>query len=399
MDRTAYNALLAQYRVRELTGDGAVNWDSGVHCVIPEVKLLGKCGQDGTPTPETPVEIKCNNGTFAVNGQNIFDANTFTQELLSIEGSSQATIDGRNCVRFYNWGAHRYGAFIPFHGKKNTQYTIQLSVKADGIPTDGSGALDAHIYYEDGTDLYMFSLRAQNAQDWTTFTRTTDASKTISYLTLSYGTAWYWYIDVGSISMVEGSYIADTMPPYAPYFDGGTAQAPDLMAAVDGSCQSAYDPQTGALTDWWWPEITLNGSEAWAAYTSGSWIGFRVINALPETMLRNAYWCNMFAPLKKGETASPPHLWCGVGNNILFAVAFSSVGFPYYDDTLEDKGLANWKAHLAEQPLRVRVARNEPLLTYETPTRLIMPSGYGQIIQTGGDVADCPLAVRWLGHQ
>lgn len=324
MDRTAYNALLAQYRVRELTGDGAVNWEDGVHCVIPEVKLLGKCGQDGTPTPETPVEIKCNNGTFMSNGQNIFDANTFTQELLSIEGSSQATIDGRNCVRFYNWGAHRYGAFIPFHGKKNTQYTIQLSVKADGIPTDGSGTLDAHIYYEDGTDLYMFSLRAKNAQDWTTFTRTTDASKTISYLTLSYGTAWYWYIDVGSISMVEGSYIADTMPPYAPYFDGGTAHAPDLYGIPGTDYRDEWSPQTG----------------------------------------RGVRRCAIIESYA-GETITTPYI--------------SSTG------------------ELSDGATVIYGIPDTPF--YATPARLIMPSGYGQIIQTGGDVADCPLAVRWLGHQ
>lgn len=380
MDRTAYNALLAQYRVRELTGNGAVNWEDGVHCVIPEVKLFGKCGQNGTPTPEAPVQVKCNNGTFVMNGKNIFnyvpfvDAGYFS---VDDEESGECTI-----IRTDSFPS------VPVNTMKNTQYCVTFEFQ--GV-LDGQNVIMV-VNYTDGTSQ---SIRGStDVSQFVTVQALTSANKTIE--SISFGASGG--IRTGTKLRKVQIEASQAPTPYAPYFDGGTAQAPDLMAAVDGSCQSAYDPQTGALTDWWWPEIELRGDETWAAYTSGSWIGFRVINALPETMSRNAYWCNMFAPLKKGETASSPHLWCGVGNNILFAVASSSVGFPYYDDTLEDKGLANWKAHLAEQPLRVRVARNEPLLTYASSSRLIMPSGYGQIIQTGGDVADCPISVKYLAH-
>lgn len=323
MDRTAYNALLAQYRVRELTGDGAVSWDGGVHCVIPEVKLLGKCGQNGTPTPEAPVQVKCNNGTFVVNGQNIFDANTFTQELLSIEGSSQATIDGRNCVRFSNRNTHIYGELIPFHVKENTQYTIQLSIKADGIPTDGSGSIYVIIYYTDGTSTNIFASMAQYAQNWTVATKTTDAGKTIDYLKLSYGTEWYWIIDVGSISMVEGNYTTDTMPPYAPYFDGGTAQAPDLYGIPGTDYRDEWDAQTG----------------------------------------RGVRRCAIIESYA-GETITTPYI--------------SSTG------------------ELSDGATVIYGIPDTPF--YATPARLTMPPGAGQIIQTGGDVADCPISVKYLAH-
>lgn len=46
MDRVAYNALLAQYATPEVSGNGRVSWDKGVRCVMPEVKLFGKCEQE-----------------------------------------------------------------------------------------------------------------------------------------------------------------------------------------------------------------------------------------------------------------------------------------------------------------------------------------------------------------
>ena len=106
----------------------------------------------------------------------------------------------------------------------------------------------------------------------------------------------------------------------------------------------------------------------------------------------------MFDPLKKGVFVSSPHIWCGVNNQNVFVVASPSVGFSFYNSSLDDKGLANWKAHLAEHPLHVRVARNEPLVTYAAPARLTQPPRSGQIIQLSGDVADCPITVKYLTH-
>lgn len=46
MDRVAFNAMVAQYATPEVSGDGRVSWDKGVRCVMPEVKLYGKCEQE-----------------------------------------------------------------------------------------------------------------------------------------------------------------------------------------------------------------------------------------------------------------------------------------------------------------------------------------------------------------
>ena len=178
-------------------------------------------------------------------------------------------------------------------------------------------------------------------------------------------------------------------------YDGGEATAPKLMCAVDGSCQSTYDPQTGEFVNWWWDKLTFNGTEAWNPHSPSTDVaGFYLSGALPEAMCENACWSNQTAP----QSASPKertkaHLICGLHDSRLRAYQFG-----FYDDTLPDKGLANWKAHLAECPLEVWVARNEPEITNIGAQRLTCPTGFGQIIQVAGDVPDAPMEVKYLAH-
>lgn len=63
MNRATFDAMLAQYTTPTVTGEGAVSWDKGAHCVIPEVQISGKCVQDGTPTPDAPIMPVFSDGT------------------------------------------------------------------------------------------------------------------------------------------------------------------------------------------------------------------------------------------------------------------------------------------------------------------------------------------------
>ena len=49
-------------------------------------------------------------------------------------------------------------------------------------------------------------------------------------------------------------------------------------------------------------------------------------------------------------------IWLGVGNSILYTVSNR-----FYDESLEDKGLANWKAFLAENPMKVMTYLDTPI--------------------------------------
>lgn len=311
MDRTAYNALLAQYRVRELTGDGVVNWDGGVHCVIPEVKLYGKCGQDGTPTPESPVEIKCNNGTFAVRGRNLFP--TFQTETkngvtltprpdggFELDGTCTASVNFAANISLpageYTLACGRTGVF-PYNGNALVQV-----YKADVILL---------VIHNNGTAQTTYSgVQAVAADD-------------IAYRIRADGGHTYDHCVIYPL-LVGGTYTAETMPPYAPYFDGGTAQAPDLYGIPGTEYRDEWDAQTGQG-------------------------------------VRRCAIIERYA----GETITTPYI--------------SSTG------------------ELSDGATVIYGIPDTPF--YATPARLTMPPGAGQIIQTGGDVADCPLAVRWLGHQ
>lgn len=306
MDRTAYNALLAQYRVRELTGDGAVNWEDGVHCVIPEVNLYGKCGQDGVPTPETPVEIKCNNGTFVINGKNIFnfvpfvDAGYFS---VDDEESGECTI-----IRTDSFPS------VPVNAMKNTQYCITFEFQ--GV-LDGQNVIMV-VNYTDGTSQSIGG--STDVSQFVTVQALTSANKTIK--SISFGASGG--IRTGTKLQKVQIEASQAPTPYAPYFDGGTAQAPDLYGIPGTDYRDEWDAQTG--------------------------------QGVRRCAIIESY---------AGETITTPYI--------------SSTG------------------ELSDGATVIYGIPDTPF--YATPARLTMPPGYGQIIQTGGDVADCPLAVRYLGHQ
>jgi len=176
-------------------------------------------------------------------------------------------------------------------------------------------------------------------------------------------------------------------------YDGGTAAAPPLLCAADGTCQSTYDSQTGEFVNWWWDKIKLDGSEAWLIYTA--YRGFYIFDILPEKMNLNSYWCNIARPGTKGSSDSEdePQLWCGFGNKALYYIHN-----PFFDDTLADKGRANWKAWLAEHPLEVWVARNHPEITQIKAQPLTCPTGSGWIQRVEGALPDAPVEVRYLAH-
>ena len=69
--------MLGQYAVQELTGEGHVSWENGAHCVIPKVEIRGKAVQDGTPSPDNPIDpIFSEETTVAVRGKNLLDVTT-----------------------------------------------------------------------------------------------------------------------------------------------------------------------------------------------------------------------------------------------------------------------------------------------------------------------------------
>lgn len=254
MNRSTFDAMLAQYKAEQISGEGIVSWDKGAHCVIPEVQICGKVVQDGTPTPDAPIMPVFSEGT-----------------------------------------------------------TVECG--------------------------------------------------------------------------------------------GSVAVAPiPLLAAVGGTYQSTWDPQTGKGLNWWYDVLELDGSddEGWDVYekTSAVWAGFRTRNGIIPRMDRNPTWCNQVQPSPKGGGVSGFRVWAGANNLSIYFVTYRPSGLPpYFDESLEDYGLSNWITHLKENPIKLWIARNEPVPFETAPQPLIQPHGAGNIIQIGGTVDSCPIIARPVTHR
>lgn len=104
---------------------------------------------------------------------------------------------------------------------------------------------------------------------------------------------------------------------------------------------------------WGWSvrslQILLDGDYTWGTYENNPvYAGFQTANItyLPTTNRRDGY-CNQLR-VNTRQTAMTDGLWIGAGNKALYLINNS-----FYDSTLDDKGLSNWKAHLNEIPLEV----------------------------------------------
>lgn len=362
-------------------------WIDGLKSSLPSVKMLGKTEQK----------------TYA--GKNLFAVipdNTVNGVTLTLMNDGGYMLNGE-CTASAN--IVTYGQLQPG--------TYSLSCNYEGaLPNDSNTR--AQVYSsQSGFSLGVVNKEAKNKISVATAAAESQVSFRIRIQ------AGYVYENVKLYPMlVLGEFTSDTMPEFEPYntvspspqypaeikannatvtctnadgtYDGGTATAPDLMCAVDGSCQSTYDPQTGEFVNWWWDKITLNGSEKWGTYPA--YQGFYLQNALPETMNQRTCWSNMSKPGRNMDFTKEC-LVCGVGNTLLY-----SLHNPFYDSALKDEGLANWKAHLAEHPLELWVARSKPEITNIGAQRLTCPTGYGQIVQTAGDLPNGPLEIKYLAH-
>lgn len=100
---------------------------------------------------------------------------------------------------------------------------------------------------------------------------------------------------------------------------------------------------------------TFDGSddEDWIAYNTNPYEGF-TITILPEEMDKRAGFCNLLIVKEKVESVES--IVFGIGSNNIYCIASS-----LYDSSLEDKGIANWKAHLSKTPMEVMTYLTTPI--------------------------------------
>ena len=94
-------------------------------------------------------------------------------------------------------------------------------------------------------------------------------------------------------------------------------------------------------------ELTFDGSETWRVY-NGDYYGFYLSDCLPVGMNRRIGFCNQFI-VDTIATNMDNRIWLGTGGNKVLYVVKNS----FYDESVTDKGLAAWKAHLSTNPLKI----------------------------------------------
>ena len=118
----------------------------------------------------------------------------------------------------------------------------------------------------------------------------------------------------------------------------------------------------------WQAEFDGSEDEAWSAYTStisDTFIRKGFIAHIPS--IQETTWDGKRGLSNQGKLDSPRNdntvgidgIWLGRSGVKIIDIPYSS----YYDDSIEDYGLSNWKAHLAERPLKVMTYLDTPIET------------------------------------
>ncbi len=198
---------------------------------IVDYHIEGQSVQNGTPTPDTPVEVEsvgdlvtldncesyggeaCNNiGKYVipmkVTGKNLFDIDGWYNWLrtYTTEYVVKDTVDGTEVI--YYRPPLTYNKFwMKGQFKEKTKYII--SFRAKGIVGNGVST-GVRFVYTNGT---ISSCYVANEATWKDYTCVSSAGKTIDHLEMNYNYGQGCYFDINSMLLEEGSSATE----YEPY--------------------------------------------------------------------------------------------------------------------------------------------------------------------------------------
>lgn len=300
---------------------------------LTALTVYGHSTQSGTPSPENPVPIVS----------------------AGDEGEINVTVQGGNLVDIPDIPAGDGGLNKTIPVVISTPFVV--SVDDSDIVIEGKAVWRLRFTFEDGS--YVFILDGA-------FPQTINASPENKVVEIMYrdiriesGTYKNFMLNAGSTPL-----------PYMPYKKPQTltVQTPGGLPGIPVSSGGNYTDENGQ--QWICDEVdfkrgkyvqrtmkyTFDGSDkqAWRRYSSG----FYIADALEDgEYTRKPGLSNQFF-VRSNTESTLPGLWIGINNSILY-----SVYNEFYDDSLPDFGLANWKAHLAAHPLEVMTYLETPIET------------------------------------
>jgi hypothetical protein len=327
-----YNAM------PKVSGEGTdLTLDNTAECPVYDVELspseleqestsISEGDEYDSPSPEHPQEIHTVSGenSISIFGKNWANSELLYQQMYNHNPNyvSKQIVDGVECINFRNnnYRADFKGLYgTPF--KKNTKYIVSCDARvSDTTITDGY-ALYINITYDDGTTTNSGRINA-NGSNWRHISFVTDADKTISYISFSYGAITYWLIK----NIMISEYVVGETPNYVPYISQTyPISLGDLEYCKIGDYEdvffknivgSEYYDSTLELDKWYLKKnvekVVFDGSEdGWNGSSFGD--GFRTYITVNNSKIytqNNDYlaYCNYF--YKDGRIfSSPTALW------------------------------------------------------------------------------------------
>lgn len=329
------------------------NPDSEVENVISEIQIeIGTeatdyepyTGGQPSPSPDYPQQIVSagNSGEVEVTiyGKNLFDGNTDISK-----------------TQYYK---------LPIQMKKGAKLTMSFI----GVGT-GSGTAKAYCHDSEMNfcnTVFYFHVKSGVNKYSSTIT-CSGREKNIFFYKTEFTKLFEKIYDI----QIE---INDVTTDYTPYRESQSLSIsiptglPAIPVDTDGNYTDAngqqwiadyVDLKRGKYVQRVWQK-TLDGSESWGTYIS---TGYYLANILPEKMSNREILCDQ---LRRSDG--------GIASDVIIVGAFNANTSLYVenstlrDNTLADKGLSNWKAHLAEHPLTVMTYLDEPIERDLTPEEI-----------------------------
>lgn len=282
------------------------------------LRVFGRTDQKGTPSPETTQEM----------------------ETAGESGSIEVLVAGSNLLKPNN-----YNVFCESPLEANTVVTLMTNGKAsNGGNIKFIGTDDSNVWFsiDKGQTRVCKSIGSKPVKGF--------------YDLLTQMSGLEYMLAVGDVKTYESYRTSQSL----------TLSTPNGLPGIPVSSGGNYTDAKGQ--QWVCDEIDLerekyierrwqkvfDGSEDWRIYSSSRFKGYMIDGILPFSDSRRAGFCNMFTVSENTEIIES--IWLGVGNSILYTVSNR-----FYDESLEDKGLANWKAFLAENPMKVMTYLDTPI--------------------------------------
>lgn len=258
--------------------------------------------------------------------------------------------------------------FVPQNAEYRKNFSVSLkandtvtcsAIVTSSSPIDHPGGI--RFYFADGTEEGFFFTGKSNNRS----SRTTTLKKDVVNAMFDYGECCDFQIELGSSATAYEPYrgrqtvtLASTNGlPGIPVSSGGNYTDADGQQWVCDTIEYRGG-QAVYVKRVWSKTFTGGAGEYWSIYNTANYEGF-ASNCLPENYRRAPGFCNLLTVHAGATHQGEDGLWLGVDNKLVY-----NHNSRFYDTTLEDKGLANWKAYLAAHPMTVMTYLTTPV---ETP--------------------------------